>query len=49
MNEKTNNQFVKVFGLLAVWIVFGLMWIKTGSVAFMILPIIYPAITARRY
>ena len=48
MTENSNNQIIKVLGSLALWIVCGLIWIKTGSVAFMILPIIYPAITARR-
>ena len=41
MNEKTINQSVKKLGIWIFWIVSGLIWIKTGSVVFMILPIIY--------
>lgn len=45
MTENRNNQFTKNLGLWIFWIVSGLIWIKTGSVIFMILPIIY---TTRR-
>ena len=48
MTENTNNQIIKVLGSLALWIVCGLILITSGSIAFMIIPIIYPAITARR-
>jgi len=41
MTAKENTQFVKNLGIWIFWIVSGLIWIKTGSVVFMILPIIY--------
>jgi len=45
MTAKENTQFAKNLGLWIFWIVCGLIWIKTGSVVFMILPIMY---TTRR-
>ena len=48
MTENTNNQIIKVLGSLALWIVCGLILITSGSIVFMIIPIIFPAITARR-
>jgi 4-amino-4-deoxy-L-arabinose transferase-like glycosyltransferase len=45
MNKKMNNQTFNKFGLWALWIVSGLIWITEGSVVFMILPLWY---TTRR-
>jgi hypothetical protein len=41
MSVKTHNQLSKHLGLVIFWIISGLIWITTDTVAFMILPIIY--------